>query len=180
MKLHLRSVLTWFITLIALTAAIWVLISITGNNEGQPATQRLSIGSHAPDFEGVNTNGEKIRLADYRGKVVVINFWASWCGPCVNEMPLINGVFQDHPDDVAVLFVNAGESKGTIMEFLAAHQFEFPVLIDATGKIAGAYSVTGLPVTYILDKNGVISQAIIGEIQNKQQLDNSIKEAGGD
>ncbi|WP_044478615.1 TlpA family protein disulfide reductase [Paenibacillus antibioticophila] len=180
MKLHLRSVLTWFITLIAVTAAIGVIISMTGNNEDQPAMQRLSIGSHAPDFEGVNTNGEKIRLADYRGKVVVINFWASWCGPCVNEMPLINGVFQDHPDDVATLFVNAGESKGTIKEFLTAHQFEFPVLIDAAGKIAGAYSITGLPATYILNKDGAISQAIIGEIQNKQQLDNAIEDARGD
>jgi len=180
MKLHLRSAVTWFITLIAVTASIGVIISIAGNNEGQPAMQRPSIGSQAPDFEGVNTNGEKVGLADYRGKVVVINFWASWCGPCVNEMPLINGVFRDHPDDVATLFVNAGESKGTIMEFLAAHQFEFPVLIDATGKIAGAYSVTGLPVTYILNKDGVISQAIIGEIQNKQQLDKAIEDARGD
>lgn len=180
MKLHLRSWLTWFIALLALTVAIGVIIGTATSKEDQPAMQRLSIGSDAPDFEGVNTKGEPIRLADYRGKVVVINFWASWCGPCVKEMPLVNAVFQAQPEDVVTLFVNAGESKGTVAEFLAAHQLHFPVLIDVTGRISSAYSVTGLPVTYVLNAEGQIAQTIVGEIQSEQQLDNLIARARED
>lgn len=180
MKINLRSGLTLFIALIALTATIAVIISAAYSNEEQLVPQRLSIGTSAPEFEATNTDGEKVSLADYQGKVVLINFWASWCGPCVNEMPLNNDVFQEHADEIVTLFVNVGESKGTVNEFLSAHQFQFPVIIDATGKLSELYSITGLPVTYILNKEGAIGQVITGEISSKQQLYSFIEEVQED
>ncbi|WP_435925618.1 TlpA family protein disulfide reductase [Paenibacillus sp. DYY-L-2] len=180
MKINLRSGLTLLSGLLALLAVIYVVISGSHNRQDQPTTKRLNIGVTAPDFQATNTLGEKIALSDFRGKSVVINFWASWCGPCVNEMPLINRVFQDSDSDVETLFVNVGESKGTVNEFLTQQQFDFPVIIDATGKISGMYAVTGLPVTYILDKEGKVAHSIIGEISSEDQLYNYLENAKED
>ncbi|MEK5476272.1 redoxin domain-containing protein [Paenibacillus sp. FSL R5-0407] len=180
MKINFRFGLTFFIGLFALLAVIWVVVSTSQKNEDKASTERLSIGATAPDFQATNTLGEKVTLSDFRGKSVVINFWASWCGPCVNEMPLINRVFQDSDSDVVTLFVNVGESKGTVNEFLTQHQFDFPVIIDVTGKISGMYAVTGLPVTYILEKEGNIAHSIIGEISSENQLYNYLETAKED
>ncbi|RCX23742.1 peroxiredoxin [Fontibacillus phaseoli] len=175
MKLNFRSGLTLLISLLAIAAILWVVLPGKHSNEDQSGSQRLSTGRAAPEFQAVNTDGEKVSLSEYRGKVVVLNFWASWCEPCVREMPLINTVFQDSNSEAVTLFVNAGESKGTINEFLSEHQFDFPVIIDATGRISGLYAVTGLPVTYLLDKNGNIAHSFIGEISSEQQLSQFIE-----
>lgn len=166
--------------LLALLAVIYVVISISHHSEDQPSIKRLNIGATAPDFQAITTLGEKVTLSDFRGKSVVVNFWASWCGPCVNEMPLINRVFQDNESDVVTLFVNVGESKGTVNEFLTQQQFDFPVIIDVTGKISGMYAVTGLPVTYILDDEGKVAHSIIGEISSEDQLYNYLETAKED
>ncbi|MUG43803.1 TlpA family protein disulfide reductase [Paenibacillus woosongensis] len=177
--LRLSSVITLLLGLFAIGAIIWIIVSPT-KDDAKPQKARLAIGESAPDFEVTNTHGDKVSLADYKGKVVVLNFWASWCEPCVKEMPLINEVYQSNRSDVATLFVNAGESKGTVNEFLAAHHFEFPVMIDVTGKVSGLYGIIGLPVTYIIDKNGNLHQSIVGEISSREQLQTYIQSAASD
>lgn len=173
---RLSSVVTLLLGLFAIGAIVWIIVS-PGQDEASPQKARLAIGEEAPDFEVTNTHGNKVALSDYKGKVVVLNFWASWCEPCVKEMPLINEVYQSNRSDVAALFVNAGESKGTVNEFLTAHQFEFPVMIDVTGKVSGLYGIVGLPVTFIMDKNGNLHQSIVGEITSREQLQAYIQSA---
>lgn len=177
--LRISSVITLLLALFAIGAIVWIIVA---PNQGDTMEQkaRLAIGEAAPIFEVANTHGDKVSLSDYKGKVVVLNFWASWCEPCVKEMPLINEVYQSNQSDVATLFVNAGESKGTVNEFLTAHQFEFPVMIDATGKVAGLYGIVGLPVTYIIDKKGNLHQSIVGEITSSEQLQAYIQAAADD
>lgn len=155
---------------LVLIAAGWVIWTNLSENEGASQSGRLTVGSAAPDFQAVDMEGEKVALSDYRGKVVVLNFWASWCGPCVNEMPLFGRVRQANVPEAEVLYINVGESKGTVREFLALHKFNFPALIDATGKLAGLYKVTGLPVTYVLDPDGDIARVAFGEIHSEEQL----------
>lgn len=165
-----NSFLAAGILALVLIAAGWVLLTNLSENEGPSQSGRLTVGSAAPDFQAVDMEGEKVALSDYRGKVVVLNFWASWCGPCVNEMPLIDRVRQANVPEAEVLYINVGESKGTVREFLALHKFNFPALIDATGKLAGLYKVTGLPVTYVLDPDGDIARVALGEIRSEEQL----------
>ncbi|WP_334074782.1 MULTISPECIES: TlpA family protein disulfide reductase [Paenibacillus] len=165
-----NSFLAAGILALVLIAAGWVLLTNLSGNEGQSQSGRLTVGSAAPDFQAVDMEGEKVPLSDYRGKVVVLNFWASWCGPCVNEMPLIDRVRQSNIPGMEVLYINVGESKGTVREFLTLHKFNFPALIDATGKLAGLYKVTGLPVTYVLDPDGDIARVAVGEIRSEEQF----------
>ncbi|GJM73523.1 hypothetical protein HMSSN036_57390 [Paenibacillus macerans] len=85
-------------------------------------------------------------------------------------MPLIHRISRNNAPDAVTLFVNVGESKGTVNEFLSDHQLDFPVIIDATGKISGLYKVTALPTTYVIDQAGNIAYPIIGEISSEEQL----------
>ncbi|MFD3257866.1 redoxin domain-containing protein [Paenibacillus lentus] len=177
--LRISSVLTLLLGLFAVGAIVWIIYSSNQDDDKQQKA-RLAIGEAAPNFEVTNTHGDQVSLSDYKGKVVVLNFWASWCEPCVKEMPLINEVFQSNQSDVATLFVNAGESKGTVNEFLSAHQFEFPVMIDVTGKVSRLYGIVGLPVTYIIDKKGNLHQSVVGEITSSEQLQSYIQAAADD
>ncbi|MDU7473962.1 MAG: TlpA disulfide reductase family protein [Paenibacillus macerans] len=166
----MNRTLTYLIVFLCAGAVLWVALSNRHSSEAHQGHEKLSIGSAAPVFQAVSTYGEKLSLDEYRGKVIVLNFWASWCGPCVKEMPLIHRISRNNAPDAVTLFVNVGESKGTVNEFLSDHQLDFPVIIDATGKISGLYKVTALPTTYVIDQAGNIAQPIIGEISSEEQL----------
>ncbi|KOY16623.1 TlpA family protein disulfide reductase [Paenibacillus xylanivorans] len=147
----------------ALLAAVWAIYQ--GNLTSEPKRiGAIETGAVAPEFTAVNSAGEQVKLSDYRGKVVMINFWASWCAPCVREMPMINHIAETYQNDVETLFVNVGEAKGTIREFMENQQFDFPVIIDVTGKVSGVYRITGLPATMIIDQEGIFSHILLGEI----------------
>ena len=178
-KLDSRAIWTVGILLATLAAVLWVT-STYARDPQRSETVHPRLGEAAPAIEAVNTHGDKVTLADYRGKVVLVHFWASWCGPCVKEMPLIDRLYRDSGSAAAVLFVNAGESKGTIQEFLDEQQFDFPVLTDVTGKIAQAYAVTGLPATFVINPKGQMVEAILGEISSEQQLAGYMKAAQED
>lgn len=171
---NVRVVVTIVIGLIAIGAITWILVSSRHDNSQQEGA-KLAIGSIAPNFELTNTAGKKMTLSDYRGKVVILNFWASWCQSCVKEMPLINNVFQSNRSDVATIFINVGESKGTVNNFLSTNHFDFPVIIDVTGKVSSLYGVVGLPATFIIDKQGKLAQLLLGEINSDSQLQAYIK-----
>ncbi|MGP3785119.1 MULTISPECIES: TlpA family protein disulfide reductase [unclassified Paenibacillus] len=160
---RIRRFITILIGIAALLTAAWAIYQ--GNLSSD--TQRIGaieIGAVAPEFTAVNSAGEQVKLSDYRGKVVMINFWASWCTPCVREMPMINQIAQTYQEDVQTLFVNVGEAKGTIREFMNKQQFDFPVIIDVTGKVSGLYRITGLPATMIIDQEGMFSHILLGEL----------------
>lgn len=176
---RINTVVTLLLGLLALGTIVWIIVS-SRQGDTQQEKARLAIGEMAPDFEVTNTHGDKVVLSDYKGKVVVLNFWASWCEPCVKEMPLINEVYQSNRSDVATLFVNAGESKGTVNEFLTENHFDFPVIIDVTGKVSQLYGIVGLPVTYIIDKDGKLHQSAVGEITSGEQLQTYVQAAAGD
>lgn len=121
-----------------------------------------------------------MRLSEYKGRVVLLNFWATWCKPCMREMPLLNELSQSAELPVETLLVNAGESKGTVLEYMAEQQFSFPVIIDVTGRISASYSVNALPSTYIINKAGEISRVVVGEIGDPDTLKQWLAEAGAE
>ncbi|MFD1906794.1 TlpA family protein disulfide reductase [Paenibacillus rhizoplanae] len=124
--------------------------------------------------------GRRCASANTRGRVVLLNFWATWCKPCMREMPLLNELSQSAELPVETLFVNAGESKGTVSEYMAEQQFTFPVIIDVTGRISASYSVNALPSTYIINKAGEISKVVVGEIGDLDTLKQWLVEAGAE
>ena len=113
-----------------------------------------------PDYQA--KYGDQVGLADLRGKVVVLNFWASWCGPCRAEMPEFVKTAAD--EDLVVLAVNDGEDRKAVEEFAAAFGMKMPVVLDRNGMLGERYLVQGLPTTYFIDSQGKLSSMVVGQI----------------
>ena len=121
-------------------------------------------GQPAPEFELPSLSGEIVRLSEYRGKVVFLNIWATWCGPCREEMPSMEKLYQElKDDDFEILAVSVDEKGARAVEpFAKKFNLTFPILLDQEGKASRLYNTTGVPETFIIDKNGVIISKVIG------------------
>lgn len=123
------------------------------------------LGGSAPHFILNDLNSHLISLNDYRGKVVVLTFWATWCVPCKKEMPEIQKVYNQYKDrGLAVLGVNFGENQKVVTTFVNKMDISFPVILDRQAKTASSYGVTSLPVTFLIDTDGIIQRQILGGI----------------
>jgi len=127
----------------------------------------------AYNFTVKDIDGAEYRLSDYRGKVVVLNFWATWCPPCREEMPAMNRAHKKlSNDNVVILAINVGEDEDTIFEFTGNYPVAFPLLMDKDGKVIKRYPVMGLPTTYIISPTGIVTHRTVGgrEWDNDQLL----------
>lgn len=117
----------------------------------------------APEFELTDSDGGTHRLSDYRGWVVIVNFWATWCPPCRAEMPSMQRAWQIlRNEDVMMLAINVGEDEDTIFEFTADYPVEFPIPMDTDSNVIGQWPVRGLPTTFVVDPEGRIVYRAIG------------------
>ncbi len=114
----------------------------------------------APDFQVVDRNGTTYRLSDFRGKPVVLNFWASWCGPCKSEMPDFQETYEKYGDSIHFLLINltdgAPETVESASAFIDKAGYTFPVYYDTSISAAMAYGVSSIPVTYFIDEEGCL------------------------
>ncbi|MGH2619940.1 MAG: TlpA family protein disulfide reductase [Anaerolineales bacterium] len=149
--------------------------------ELQPAAVNepgLLEGSPAPDFQLSRADGGSIRLGDYRGKVVLLNFWATWCLPCRSEMPLIQTTYEQlGGQGFVALGVDFDEPAEVVTAFGNELEIGFPLLLDPGGEVQRLYRVVGYPTSVILDREGRITAYHIG-ILAKSQLDLYLEQAG--
>jgi peroxiredoxin len=118
----------------------------------------------APAFELKDSQSRPQRLADYLGKPVILNFWATWCPPCREEMPSMQRAHKAlSSEGIAVIAVNVGDDAATIGEFLAQTPVDFPLPMDPDSKVAQSYPLKGLPTTYVIDPQGRLVYAAEGE-----------------
>lgn len=123
----------------------------------------LELGQTAPDFTLKSTQGQNLKLSEQRGNIVVINFWASWCGPCRQEMPILEKFYTKYQDlGVDVWGVNVEQENQAGHDFLADLQLTFPIFFDQTNKISATYQVEAMPSTIIVDRDGKIRYAFKG------------------
>lgn len=134
-------------------------------------------GHPAPDFELNTLDGEAIRLSDYRGKPVVVNFWATWCGPCRSEFPDFQDAAVDNADSLVILGVNStsADQRDNIPPFLEEFGVTFPIVLDEQGDAVETYRVLGLPTTIFIDSNGIINEVFTGPL-NKAYIESKITE----
>lgn len=119
----------------------------------------------APDFTLESTTGKKIQLSHLRGKVVLVNFWATWCPPCRAEMPSMQEMYQQlKPLGIEVVAVDVQEDRPAISSFQTqeGQQFTFPIAIDTTGAVAAHYGVRGIPSTFVIGSDGVAIGRVVG------------------
>ena len=136
-----------------------------------------TVGAEAPDFALISLDGESVRLSDLKGKPVVINFWATWCGPCVLEIPTIQRYYEEKEGEFEVLAVNADEEERDVRTFIDDIGATFPVLLDPGGNVQKRYQLRGYPTTYIVDADGVVRAQHIG-LLDQTLLVNSVKNLG--
>lgn len=116
-----------------------------------------------PDFTLKDLNGNDVSLSGYRGKVVLLNFWASWCPPCRSEMPSMETLYKQLQGmDVAILALNLGESKEVAGKFINKEKYTFDVLLDSDNRVGSLYGVRSIPTTYIIDKKGELKGYKLG------------------
>ncbi|NOZ72816.1 MAG: TlpA family protein disulfide reductase, partial [Chloroflexi bacterium] len=129
----------------------------------------LLVGNIAPDFTLRTLSGDTLRLADLRGQVVLLNFWATWCGPCQKEMPLLMESYLQYQDQgFVVVGINVGESTLKIQSFVDALQITFPIALDEKLQVNHQYRVFGLPTSFLLDRQGVIDYRAIGALRQSE------------
>ena len=136
-----------------------------------PVPDRVVEGQEAPNFTAVSSKGQTISLKDYRGSVVAVNFWATWCGPCRVEMPALQTAYSQ--GKLAVLAVNAGESQAAINAFMDELALNFPALLDENGTVVDLYSVRVFPTTVIVSPEGLVTAEHYGPL-NEELIDQYI------
>jgi len=122
----------------------------------------------APDFTVLNDKGKEVRLEEYFGKPIVLNFWATWCGPCKAELPYFNEAYREHGDEVEFVMVNltdgVSETVKGVRKFMSQNGYEFPVHFDTRGEAAATYGAYSIPMTIFIDAEGIPRGQYVGVI----------------
>ena len=131
----------------------------------------LDMGDLAPDFALETMHGEMIRLSDYRGTPILLNFWATWCPPCREEMPDMERLHQETGMKVIAVNLTATEnSLQAIDDFATSYQLTFPMPLDKKNLVAEQYQILPIPTTYIIDSQGIIQLYVFGPLQYEDML----------
>ena len=168
-----NSVYKLIVTLLSLVIVIgggMLLYRNLGQNIdlGEAIPTEIISENAAPGFTVVDADGSEVSLKDFRGKGVVVNFWASWCGPCKSEMPHFQAAYEEYGEDVHFLMVNLssafGDTRADAEKVLEENGYTFPVYYDDRAECAYAYGISGVPVTVFIDADGMISSSKTGMI----------------
>ncbi|MDP2776673.1 MAG: TlpA disulfide reductase family protein [Anaerolineales bacterium] len=159
----------WEILMLASLAAgiLWTVVSRVPSAVGAPLSSSPSPreGFLAPDFTLDNLQGEKVTLSNLRGKIVVINLWATWCPPCRAEMPALENAYEQYKDSgVVVLGLNVTnqDSESEVPRFVEEFGLTFPILLDRDGSVSALYELRGLPTTFFVNRAGIIRTVVVG------------------
>ena len=161
-KTNLQSVV--IIVLIVILIGILILLQAKDSFFHQTSGPGLAKGQPAPNFTLPDLDGQMVSLADYRGKVVLLNIWATWCPPCLEEMPSMEKLYQElKGEGFEILAVSIDESGAQdVLPFMKKHKLSFPALTDSRGAIKNLYQTTGVPESFIIDKDGILVEKVIG------------------
>jgi thiol-disulfide isomerase/thioredoxin len=140
------------------------------SEEGEEQEQDLQM---APDFTVYDSDGNSVKLSDYFGKPIVLNFWAYWCGPCHREMPEFNALYEELGGDVVFLMVHVDPDTTQGRSYVLANGYDFPVAYDEKAQAAGTYGITSFPTTFFIDAEGNVRAYYVGAM-NAERLQTGI------
>ena len=165
--------------IILLLSAITVAASLAASGcsvEWKPS-QIPETGEIAGDFRLEDLDGNSVALSDFLGRPVLLNFWATWCAPCREEIPLLKTIHADSQwqnEELVILPVNIGEGKSTVKEFTEEYEVSFTVLLDTERTVFRQYFVRGVPTTYFIDRKGVIQSVTIGAFVDIEEIEKNL------
>jgi thiol-disulfide isomerase/thioredoxin len=146
-------------------------------DSGESASSDLQKDKPAPDFELTSLDGSSINLSDFRGHPVLINYWATWCPPCVEELPLIEEQYKKFSPGLVVLAINAGEEPETVKNYVDKKGFTFPVLLDPDWNAEALFGIMAYPTSVFIDENGIIRARYVGGMSS-ETLDDYLRIIG--
>jgi peroxiredoxin len=154
------------IVIFLIIGGIGIIVLLQGKDSAiDPAgMHRIERGMPAPNFTLPDLDGKMVSLADHRGQVVLLNIWATWCAPCVAEMPSMEKLHRELKDEKFVILAVSVDESGAdaVRPFMKKHRLSFPALIDNAGTLKSLYRTTGVPESFIIDKGGNIIEKVIG------------------
>jgi peroxiredoxin len=177
----------WFwiglIGLVVILGGIWIVFSQTIRNGNITANKAVNLepapiaGHPAPDFELKTLEGETLRLSDFKGTPVIINFWATWCAPCRAEFPDFQQTWVDNANDLVIIGVNntAADQRDLVDDFVQEMGATFPIVLDEKGETIEVYRVLGLPTSVFIDRNGLVNEVFTGPI-NQAYIESKLPE----
>ena len=162
-----RTILLLFLTILG---GAWISFSreSSSTTEGSVLAEAPIVGHLAPDFTLQTAIGESVSLTDHvdrsgdQGRPVVLNYWASWCGPCRVETPELQDASLKYKNRVAIIGVNQGETPATITKFGTSFGLNYPLLVDENNVVNQLYGVVGLPTTVFIDRKGIVREVFVG------------------
>lgn len=187
-----KEIIVWALAVALVIAAIFVTKNYRLSTAGQsdtgtsiPTEVRSALAqegtssaqsnarSKAPDFTLKDLNGNSVTLESLKGKVVYLNFWATWCPWCVKELPDVETVYKQYKDkDVVILAVDIGESEQDVRNYVNQYKYTFPVLLDTAQDVARQYGARSIPLSVFIDKNGELAQQHLGTMDESQMKAN--------
>lgn len=154
-------------TLIRFGVLLVIFLAVGGafytglSNNQQP----VNVGDTAPDFRLESTDGTQVRLSDYKGKAVFVNFWATWCEPCKVEMPYMEAAYQAREgEEFEILAINIAQSQLEASSFAKRHELSFPIILDRDRSVVNLYGVSGLPASFFIDADGTVVAHHVGPL----------------
>lgn len=156
------------IGILVFTGVIPLLGNSTAQDNGEAPLAALESGTMIPDVEMMGLEGDPIRPSDYRGKIVLMNFWATWCGPCIREMPMFQE-YQDRYPNLVVLGVDEEETREKVSQFIEQIGITYTIALDQRAEMGRALRVNFLPTTIFIDEKGEIRFRHYG-IMSEEQL----------
>ncbi len=143
-------------------AACLALVAWQQGCSGPVPTGELEIGQPAPTFKLADLNGNQVSLDQFKGKVVLLDFWATWCGPCRMSMPLLEKLQSQYTADLALLAINLQEPRDLVASYVRTQNLHSRVLLDEEGEVGRVYRSSSIPMQVLIDKEGVIRHVQLG------------------
>ena len=161
-------------TIVSAASLLIVLSGLLGMAARPPL-----VGSPAPEIVLKDLQGRDVKLSDLRGKVVLVNFWATWCKPCKEEMPAMQASYDRLRDKgFVVLAVNELEDTARVAEHIRTHGHTFEVVMDHNNQVANVYGVVGLPASFLIDPQGIVRERIAGSLLTESRIEEMVKKYG--
>ncbi len=175
------NIIIWVVAICAVMVAAYTLYSKRQPQIIQPPAQQTQAISQstqntnpvAPDFTLKDLDGNDVKLSDYKGKIVILNFWAVWCKYCLIEMPDFNELNKEleKENEVVILAINSQESPEKVKEYLSSSNIDLKVLLDQDGAVTQTYGISGFPTTFFINKDGTLYKYISGMTDKKTLLE---------
>lgn len=124
------------------------------------------IGTEAPEIMLTTVDGKAFRLSELRGRPVILNFWATWCTPCVEEVATLQACSTRYSQEIVIVGINADEPRNDVLDFIDEHALTFTMLLDPDSRIQNLYEIRGFPTTFIIDREGIIRAVHIGYLSD--------------